>query len=338
MKILFVWSAAEWSIYDVARGYRNTLAAQGHEIRDFRLFNRIKYHGAALGERSRDLDLLSCAATEGIATEALYFNPDLVVITSGLSFHPNGLWLLCKLGVPTVTIFTESPYDDDEQFNYTRAYPDAWYFTSERTSARKYGWHYLAHAYDPAVHYPRAKDIEPACDVLVLGTGWGDRQKFLEQVDWTGIDLRILGPWPDMTDDSPLARYHTDGCIDNDLVPDFYASAKIVINHHRADQIAESMNPRTLELAACETFQLSNHRQEVEEVFRGTVPIYNSPSELGDMVRRYLADDSLRADLASRSRALCRLLTFDKRAHELVTEMGMGIVDESPKQKERVSA
>ena len=184
MKILFVWSAAEWSIFDVARGYRNALAAEGHEIRDFRLYNRIKYHGTALGKKAENVPLLSRVATEGIATDALYFNPDLVVITSGLSFHPNGLWLLRKLGVPTVTLFTESPYDDDKQIEFTRAYPEALYFTNERTSARDHGWCYLPHAYDPAIHYPRDPDIEPACDVLVLGTGWGDRQRFLEQVDY----------------------------------------------------------------------------------------------------------------------------------------------------------
>ena len=333
MKILFVWSAAEWSICDVARGYRNALAAQGHEIRDFKLYQRIKFFGTALGPKAENVPLLSRIATEGIAIEALKFEPDLVVIASGLSFHPDGLWLLRKLGVATVTIFTESPYDDEKQAEYADAYPEAWYFTSERTSARKYGWHYLAHAYDPAIHYPRAADIEPACDVLVLGTGWGERQRFLEQVDWTGINLRVLGPWPEMTEESPLYPWFTDGCIDNNLAPDFYASAKIVINHHREDAFAESMNPRTLELAACETFQLSNHRQEVEEVFQDTVPIYNTPSELGDMIRRYLADDGLRADLASLSRALWRPLTFDKRALELMTEMGIGIVADEPKQR-----
>lgn len=335
MKILFVWSAAEWSIYDVARGYRNALATQGHEIRDFKLYRRIKYHGIALGPKSQNVPLLSRVATEGIAVEALKFDPDLVVIASGLSFHPNGLWLLRKLGVPTVTIFTESPYDDDKQAEYADAYPEASYCTSERTSARKYGWRYLAHAYDPAVHYPRATDIEPACDVLVLGTGWGERQRFLEQVDWTGINLRVLGPWPEMTDASPLRPHFTDGCIDNNLAPDFYASAKIVINHHRVDATAESMNPRTLELAACEAFQLSNYRQEVEEVFQGTIPIYNTPSELGDMIRRYLADDDERADLAKRSRDLCRPFTFDKRALELMTEMGIGIEVESESPKQR---
>ena len=331
MKILFVWSAAEWSIYDVARGYRNALAAQGHEIRDFRLYNRIKYHGTALGEKSKNIELLARVATEGIATDVLYFNPDLVVIASGLSFHPNGLWLLRKLGVSTVTIFTESPYDDDKQHDFAKTYPEAVYFTSERTSARKYGWYYLSHAYDPAVHYPRDSSVEPACDVLVLGTGWGDRQKFLERVDWNGIDLRILGPWPGMTDDSPLARYHTSGCIDNDLVPDFYASAKIVINHHREHATAESMNPRTLELAACEAFQLSNYRREVEEVFRGAVPMYNTPNELDIMIRRYLADDGARACLAAESRAQARLLTFEVQARELVTKIATH--NESPKQR-----
>ena len=250
---------------------------------------------------------------------------------SGLSFHPNGLWLLRKLGTPCATVFTESPYDDDEQANFADAYPESVFFTTERASARKYGWHYLPHAYDPAVHYPRdpADGGEAPCDVLVLGTGWGDRQLFLEQVDWTGIDLRILGPWPDMTEESPLWRYHTSGCIDNDLVPDFYAATKIAINHHRDPKHAgaESMNPRTLELAACETFQLSNYRREIGEVFGSSVPIYNTPQELEALIRRYLADESARQNLAGLSREHARPFTFGARAREL---MGAATVHYEP--------
>ena len=123
-----------------------------------------------------------------------------------------------------------------------------------------------------------------------------------------------------MTEESPLWRYHTSGCIDNDLVPDFYASAKIVINHYREHAGAESMNPRTLELAACETFQLSTYRQEIGEVFGASVPIYRTPGELEKLIRSYLADSSSRRRLAGLSRERARAYTFDARARELMTK------------------
>ena len=83
MKILFVWSAAEWSIFDVARGYRNALAAHGHQIRDFKLYNRIKYHGVALGEKSENIHLLSRIATEGISTDVLQLGGICIVDRDG---------------------------------------------------------------------------------------------------------------------------------------------------------------------------------------------------------------------------------------------------------------
>src|SRR3989304_6004232 len=47
-RILFVWPAAEISVSDVARGYRNALEQAGCHVFDFKMHNLFKYHAAAL--------------------------------------------------------------------------------------------------------------------------------------------------------------------------------------------------------------------------------------------------------------------------------------------------
>lgn len=327
MKILFVHAAADWSISDVSRGYRSALVRQGHEIvKDYWFSNRLKFFNAGVTAADSaeaatlSIHSISLGASEGVVIEAMYKDPDLVLFSGGgLGFHPNALWLLQKAGYKSAIIHTESPYEDDNQAYLSNLIDHT--FTNDRWSAKARGWGYLPPSYDPAIHRPTAPEPgEPACDVLILGTGWAERVKLLEQIDWTGIKLRILGMWPEITEGSPLFPFTEQRLIDNEDAPALYATAKICLNFHRHHPKAESLNPRAYELAACGCFQISDWRAELDEVFKGAVPIFDParPQTLEALIRDYLADDDKRDALAARQCSLVQGETFDVRAARLM--------------------
>jgi spore maturation protein CgeB len=327
MRILFVHSAAAFSTYDVARGHLAALQRLGHEVQVYHTGSRFDYHASALRSvnpaLADDVTLVSKLASDGIAVEAMYFEPDLVLIASGRCLHANALYLLRKMRVPTAVLFTESPYEDVEQAEWAATYPTMQCLCNDTFSARQRGWPAISHAFDPEIHRPVAADPDDVCDVLIVGTGWTERVRLLEAVDWTGITLRIRGLWPQITADSPLAPCYVEGCVDNDKLPRLYASARICLNFHRAHPQAESLNPRAFELAACGAFQLSDPRPELFRVFASAVPTFTDAASLQAQVRYFLAHDAERRALAARQAEAVQGHTFDARAAELLAHVTM---------------
>lgn len=325
MRILFVWSSAEFSTFDVARGYRAALERTGrYAIKDYRLYARMKYHAGALGEKSENLNYVSKMASDNILAEAMYHKADLVFIISGMALHPDAIWLLRKAGIQTAILFTESPYNDAEQREFHAVYPEMRCFTNERTSAVD-GWSYLPHAYDPSIHCP--VEVTPQYDVLMIGTLWRERIQFFDQVDWSGINVKFIGTWvaPPMPDDSSIGNFYEEGCVQNDQAPGYYGAAKICLNYHRAHPTAESLNPRVYELAACRAFQITDVRAELAEVFgnHGATPMgtFTTSEELGSQIRWWLAHPYERVSAARQARALVYGQTFDARVETLMQQL-----------------
>jgi spore maturation protein CgeB len=322
MRILFVWPVATFSVWDVARGYRSAFAKiVGEEnIRDYNLNTRSDHHRRALpAPQNIDPVTVSRLASETVVCEAIYFDADVVFIVSGLNFHPVALNALRKIGIHVATILTESPYDDDPQLEWTSVYPEMSIFTNELISAKRYGWEYVPHSYDPEIHKP----VPPSksCDVLMCGTGWVERQKVLEAVDWEGIDLRLMGLWPSIEPHMKLAPYVHQGCIDNLQMPAIYAGAKICLNIHREFQGAMSLNPRAYEVAACGAFQISDYRKEIDFVFGDSVPVFYNPDDLGRLIRHYLANDGDRVTCAITAKINVNNCTFDHRAEQVIDKI-----------------
>lgn len=327
MKILFVWPICTFSVWDVARGYRHAFAKQvGEEnIRDYYLNERTDYHRRALPPHARDNVNMARYASENVLNEALYFGADVVFIVSGLNFHPVALWSLRRVGVHAAAIMTESPYQDIDQADWVSVYPEMTVFTNEIASAEQYGWNYLPHAYDPQVHKHVESLPNDECDVLMVGTGWLERMRILEAVDWTGIDLRLYGIWPAMTKQSPLFKHLWPVCVDNRLMPQLYCGAKICLNIHRSGLGARSLNPRTYEVAACGSFQICDPRPELKEVFDLSIPSFSTSEELEKVIRYYLDNDGARNEAVVSSWVRVESHTFDKRAEQVLAILGHDI-------------
>lgn len=328
MRILFVHPSVRFSIGDVGRGYRGALERAGHNISDYSMEGRFVYHSKAVPDHVHDQVLISKMASENILVEAMYHGADLVVIISGLNVHPIALWLLGKVGIPAAVILTESPYDDEDQRQWTdltkvHGTVDLTVFTNDRYSAMKYGWKLLAPSFDPAIHRPVAPNPEFECDVLMVGTGWPERQAFLEAVNWAGIDLRIYGIWPGLKADSPLHQFYRPMVVDNSHIAEMYASASICLNFHRKSDVALTPGPRAYELAACGAFQLSDSRADLVGLFGDSVPTFSSPGDLESEIRYYSANRAERVALADKSRELVHNETFDSRVASMMAAINL---------------
>jgi hypothetical protein len=235
-------------------------------------------------------------------------------------------------GVHLTLLCTESPY-----LTRTREANDARLYDVVLTHERRatglledyHGRpaHYLPHAYHPARHTP-AGPRAPACDVFFCGTRFPERATLLDGVDWGGIAFtdRTVSVTPG--DDPALALAQA---IPNTETASHYRSAAISLNHHRTSanlldrahitDPAESLGPRTYEIAACRGFQLCDDRRpELDDIFQGSVPTYDPtrPETLERQIRHYLRVPSTREALAYAQHQAVQGHGWDARARVLL--------------------
>jgi len=350
MKILLVHPAANYATAEVHDGLAKGLEMHGQEVIRFSLDGRMNVmaqylhflHAIKEAAPPSKEEILYQTSVQ-ILERALRFNVDLVLVVAGMSFHPDVVELLHRAHLPIAILCTESPYDDAPQLKMARNAYACW--TNERNSlpafkeVQPYTF-YWQHAFDPERHNTKPPTIEmPRHDVVFVGTGFRERVEFLEQVDWTGIDLGLYGVWELLDDDSPLRQ-----CVQSDAIPNewaiaAYKAAKMSFSLHRRsvgygpdallidEGAASSLGPRDYELAASGVFFISDDRAEAEEVFGGALPIFRDPTEFGDMMRWWLGHDKEREE---RARKLCEAVqgnTFENRARDLIDNLIF--VDES---------
>lgn len=334
MRIAVVYPAPGLSVRDVARGYHRALAVLGQDVWPVDLPKRLAFYERALEGRIPE-DAVSAEAARlaagAIVVECLRLQPDLVLVVSGMGLHPDLYPLLRRAGLRTAIVLTECPYQDAVQRHLAGLVDDC--FVNDRASVMSFRranprtW-YLPPAYDPEIHRPIAVGPECRSDVVLVATGFGERVRFLEAVDWDGIDLRLFGVW-DLRPDSPLARFDRRRLLPNEEAARWYCGAKIALNLHRTDTgwvtpdvlvtDAHSLNPRAYEIAACGAFQVCDAtRPELGEVFGDSVPTFRSPADLGALLRVALADPGWRAACAVEARQRGAGHTFTARAETLL--------------------
>lgn len=349
MKILTIGAWANVSVVDVENGYVDALRAAGHDVYVYSLCSRIDDAARDLDRRwRRSAKLLgypkpnatdqSYYASIPLIERYLWHKPDWVIAVSGKLLHPQVVVWLRQIGAKVGVILTESPYETEGGESSFVPYVNiAW--TNERSVVpflRHFNPHtyYLPHAYDPEKHKPESDGADsevPAHDVVFVGTGFKERQDILEGVDWTGIDLGLYGSWPLMGSRNKLRQYVRGGIIDNKGAAALYRRAKIGLNLYRTSKQlapeggriegAESLNPRALELAACGVFQISDYRQEVEEVFGSSVSTFRRPEALGGIIRAYLKHPELRASHAKTARERVSGQTFGARVEQILADL-----------------
>ncbi len=226
---------------------------------------------------------------------------------------------------------SESPYDDDAQLRVA-PFADIC-FTGERVSVpvlarANPNTHYLPHAAAPW-HFAAWEDHDvPAHDVVFVGTMFQERIEALLAVNWDGIDLGLYGGFELLGSRSRLRQYIRGGVVSNLKTAALYRRAKVGLNLYRTSigfgrdaprvKHAESLNPRAYELAACGTFQLSDDRAEVHEVFGTAVPTFTTPKELEILIRQFLPRERERRAMADLARRAVEPHTYAARAAAVI--------------------
>lgn len=325
-----VWPGATWSTADVARGWSRGLKANGVDVIDFRLDQRIAW----ITQHMSDDELKGAAvdirrmASESLAGALYEYRPDLVVVIDGKDIPPEVFTGLRKRGEKIVLVHTESPYEDDRQLE--RAAHVDLNVLNDPTNLDRFAAvapsTYLGHAYRPTVHCPGPVNPALASDFAFVGTGYQSRIDFMEAVDWTGVDVALGGNWQQLGEESPLRKFvahDLEHCVENTEAVDLYRSAKASANLYRREaerpELAEgwAMGPREVELAATGTFFLREPRGEGDDVL-SMVPTFDGPEDFESKLRWYLAHDDERQAVADKARAAIAGHTFAASAAHLL--------------------
>ena len=340
LRVLLVGAGAAVSTKDVEDGYRVALEQAGVTVYFYDLASRLnlardwlhklwRARGKTPEQKPTWPDAIYRGSIEALEM-ALRFRVDWVIVVSGMYFHPDVLGMLRRANVRTGVIFTESPYEDEEQGRVAALVDAVW--TTERSSAHRLGGEYLRHAYDPARHHPAPPDVSvPAHDVVFVGTGFRERIELLAGVNWSGIDLGLYGDWSLLGSRAKLRQFVRGSYVTNAATTALYRRAKIGLNLYRSSQVyqrtsprilgAQSMNPRAYELAACEVFSLSDGRMELAETLGDVVPTFGTSAQLEDLVRSYLNHSPERHRLARLARQRILPHTFAARAAQLLADL-----------------
>lgn len=348
MKILAVSPVPQYATWDVWQGQVAGLRACGADVlswnysRTWTLFSDFREMMVVTGRARFPGPNPEVLAGERIIMTALDEDVDLVYFVAAM--HTAGVTIerLRKLGIKTAACFTESPYDDAMQLPFAELFDYCFIMDSmslprfREANPRTF---YVGHAYDPERHKPNGQEKDIDC--IFITTLFPSRISYLEQTDWSGVDLHLYGIVSGLKTDSPLRPFVHGAAMDNSSTVKLYQRSRVGIQMHRTDTVdqtraqrdvkrgkrrgvlgavpvenlqAHSIGPRSYELAACGVFQVSDDtRPELREVFGDTVPTFGSPGELGSLLRRYLDDPVGREKLAVEQHEAVRPYTFEAR-------------------------
>ena len=152
----------------------------------------------------------------------------------------------------------------------------------------------------------------------------------MERCNWDGIDLGLAGNWQNVPESLTERVVHdVEDCIDNADTADLYRRSRTSFNLYRAENNGDvsdssegwAVGPREIELAASGTWFARQSRGESNELFP-MLPTFDSPEELGDLIRWALAHPQERAAHAALARAAVVDRTFPNNARQLITAAG----------------
>lgn len=350
MKVLLVHPGASWSTADVEAGLREGLQHHGVEIIRYRLDVRFErsmswLHGAWRKAKHTNPSIPKPSTADavyqagiGALEMALRHQVDVVLVVSGMLLHPDVLVLMRRAGLRTTVLFTETPYDLDQELRLAALADGCW--THERTAVATFRAvnpqaGYLPHAWAPARHrvdHPSDPPDVRRHDVVFVGSGFPERIAWFNAIDWTGIDLGLYGTWTDSGLTPALAGAVMGAEIANQQTAALYRRATIGLNLYRTQAgwgtraaplpyPAESLNPRAYELAACGVFHLSAARAEIADVFGDLVPTFTSPAEAEALIRQWLADPEGRARVRAALPACVAESSWVERAARVIGDL-----------------
>lgn len=355
------WVVAEpgpdFSVLDVHRGWVEALRGHGEHVVDFNLGDRLAFYSNAWIETDRaddvdgdggrpvrlrkalDADAATDLAVNGLAATLWKVRPHILFITTGFLVPAGLLDHARRHGTYVIVHHTEEPYEVERELAYAghadlNLVNDPTHLERFREVAPTL---YVPQAYRETVHRPcpdggRGCHPDYASDFTFIGTGFGSRRWFLEQMAeagaFDGLDTAIAGNWQGVLESSPLRPYlpaQLAECVDNADTVRWYQHTRCGINLYRRERDADhpglvggwAMGPREVEMAAAGAFFLRDPRPEGDQVLH-MLPAFADPAGAVEVLRWWLAHDDEREKAAQAAREAVADRTFTAHARHLL--------------------
>ncbi|AJY77428.1 spore maturation protein cgeB [Paenibacillus beijingensis] len=282
-------------------------------------------------------------ALQPVAQQAASLRPDAVIVLDGLQFPTKQVDAIRALGIKTAVWFTDDPYYTDVTKNLAPHYD--YVFTLEKQCVEFYmrngcvNVHYLPFAAYLNDFRPRNPPLSLRKEISFIGSAYWKRVEFFNQIsNYLAMrDISISGLWWERLRHFNLLKSkikpgHWMGPLET---AEAYNASKIVINMHRAHDddsynsnkehiAAVSPNPRTFEISACATLQLTDIRDDLASFYTPGVELvtYSSPSEMIEKIEYYLHHEEERREIAMRGMyRTMREHTYPRRLEQMLSVM-----------------
>lgn len=266
-------------------------------------------------------ELVVATPKTNVSQFAALIRPDFVFSLEGLALPVEQVDNIRQLNIPIGIWLTDDPYYTDLTESIAPHYD--FVFTLEANAVDFYKSlgcevvHYLPFGVNTSIF--RHSNVSPSerLDFSFLGSAYWNRVHFMEQAlpALRRKKYLISGLWWKRM--ANYRRYAPKMKLNHWLSPQntarIYSSSKIVINlHRRHDDVtynynsrnipALSVNPRTFEIAACATLQLTDERDELKNMYvpNFEVATFSSPADLVEKVNYYLTHEKERREIALR--------------------------------------
>ncbi|WP_094093999.1 CgeB family protein [Paenibacillus physcomitrellae] len=281
-------------------------------------------HGLTEALKQSAAEFIVAGPAEMLDT-AQSWRPDLVLVLNALHVfppeHAAHVDQLRSWGIRTAVWFVDDPYFTEFTLDLARHFD--YVFTHEKSCVPYYEAggckevHYLPLAADLELFAPVETPRSYQSDVCFIGNGFWNRVALMDELApyLSTKKVVVVGSFWDRLSHYDLLRpFIRDGWANPTETRFYYNGAKVVINLHRPAEYGmdnhntaglpgHSINPRTYEIAACGTLQLTDIREDLHEYYRPGYDIetYGSAGELRDKIEYYLSHEAERAQIAWRS-------------------------------------
>ncbi|TYP69850.1 CgeB family protein [Paenibacillus methanolicus] len=319
------------------RGVRVLYIPQGFEALDEGITTALR---PLVGE-------LFIAHASRIAEQAALIRPDWVFVLNGLHVFPDDhleqIDAVRALGIKTAIWFADDPYVTEDTIRIAPRYDAV--LTHELSTIpvyRSYGCanvHYMPLAVNIGRFKPQPVEAQYRSDVCFIGQAFWNRVEMFDAIARELASKRVFiagGMWERLPNYKLLQPMIRHGWLPVEESVKYYNGAKIVINMHRATASGVdnrnslnlpglSINPRTYEIAACGTLQLTDVRQDLSDHYRPgwEVETYANVQELAAKLNHYLIHEEERRTIALRGlRRTLQQHSFETRLEQVAMTLG----------------
>lgn len=293
---------------------------------------------------------LVISSPEAMLETAAREMPGAVLVMNGLHVFPENhleqITEIRKLGIRTAIWFVDDPYFTEDTSVICRHYDHV--FTHELGCVEFYqsfgvpSVHYLPLCVNPKMFYPRRTAPQYKYDIVFIGNAFHNRTALFDELAPYLKDKKVLiagGFWERLATYDQLAPFISNGFIPPEETANYYSGAKLVINIHRPWEEGQdnrnsfrlpsrSINPRTYEISACGTMQLTDVREDLGNYYRPGYDLdtFGSAKELQEKIEYYLKHEKERRIYALRGlQTTMRNHTFTARLPHLLNVIASSV-------------